>query len=725
MKKIVWFLFIVLAASYLPVQAVMTLKWELRTREDFLRGKFSGISASSDGTLTIAPREEKIAAPTEEFYLSILMTEDGITYLGTGHGGKIYRLGKDGKAELYFQANEMDVTCLAQDKKGNLFAGTSPNGKIYRITGKGKADEFFDPAERYIWDLIFADSGNMLAAVGERGGVYEISPQGEGKLIFKAEDNHILCLKKIPNGEIIAGSGGKGLIYRLARDGKVSVVYETPYEEVRRLVIDREGMIYAAVSGTPVSKTRTELSSDLPVRAAEEVTITVSAASPTVAQERQPRPASEVIKGKDGGALYVVSSSGLARLLWSSTEEMVYSLVLADSGLAIFGTGNGRIYSVDKEAKSSLLLQISSEQVFELLPFAGRIRVLGNNPCYLGDILPEQGFSGEYLSPVLDAKVVSTWGKIVWQGEVLSGTTLQLQTRTGNTAQPNTTWSEWSPPYQKTEEQILSPKARFLQVKLILKSQSARQTPALNRIEVFYLQANMAPNFTRFELLKPNEVFLKIPDQEDVIMGVDKYSVSEPARKKDDQRLTVFQKKAERKGFQTIIWDCSDENGDDLDYSVYLRKDGEKDWRLLQRGLGDGIYAFDTLAFPDGTYFVKIIASDLPSNPPGTELQAEKISRPFVIDNSLPVIKNFVWKKTGPNTLEIEFDVEDSYSWIDEVKYLIRPGEWQVVRPVDGLADSKFEKFKFTVKLPLNYDNLITIRARDSFGNIGVFRQVF
>ena len=122
--------------------AVVPQKWAFRSFDDFLRGKFDGVSLASDGRLTLSPREDRIDGPTEDFYLSFLMTPEGIGYLGTGHGGRIYRIAKDGKAELYAQTSEMDVTCLAMDKKGVLYAGTSPNGKIYKITAQAKTRTF-------------------------------------------------------------------------------------------------------------------------------------------------------------------------------------------------------------------------------------------------------------------------------------------------------------------------------------------------------------------------------------------------------------------------------------------------------------------------------------------------------------------------------------------------------------------------------------------------------
>jgi len=75
--------------------------------------------------------------------------------------------------------------------------------------------------------------------------------------------------------------------------------------------------------------------------------------------------------------------------------------------------------------------------------------------------------------------------------------------------------------------------------------------------------------------------------------------------------------------------------------------------------------------------------------------------------------------------LDLSFQAEDSYSNIEEVKYLVRPDEWQVVFPLDGICDSRAESFKFTVKLPSGAENMITIRVKDSYGNIGIYKQKY
>jgi len=707
---------VVLAAS---LGAVVPQKWALRTREDYLRGKFDGVSVAYDGTLALAPEEEKIAAPQEEFYLSVLPLADGTTFLGTGHGGKVYRIGKDGKADLWFQAAEMDVTSLVLDRKGTLYASTSPNGRIYRITDKGKGEPFFDPAEKYVWDLLFMDSGDLWAAVGESGGIYRISPLGEGGMFFKAAENHILCLERTARGDVVAGSGGNGLVYRIGADGRASVLFETPYEEVRSLALDREGRIYAAASGTP-ARPRKDERSDEPVRLDAEVSITVSAAG---GASRPSAAAGPATMARDGGALYRITADGLAKRLWGSEDEMIYTLLWREAdGKVLFGTGGqGRIYSVDREERVALLLQQSSEQVYQLAPLDSKIYVLSNNPCYFGLLLPEQRFAGEYTSPVLDARTLASWGRVVWDAAVAAGASVQLQSRSGNTNEPNATWSDWSPFYGKTEEQVLSPKSRYLQVKVILRTQTGKSSPVFDRLAVFYLQSNVAPTVLRLEFLRPNEVYLKLPDQDDVILGVERNAPEAPA-KKDELRASLGHRKSERKGFQTVVWDAADENGDTLRYSLAMKKDGETEWRVLEPDWTEAIYAFDTLSFPDGTYLLRLTASDAPSNPAGLELKADKTSPALVIDNSLPVVKVFTATRNG-GSIDVAFQAEDAYSYIEEVKVLVRPGEWRVVFPVDGIADSRTESFKFVAKLPAGAENQVTVRVRDSYGNVGVFRQ--
>ena len=697
---------------------VVPQKWEIRSKDDFLKGKFDGVSVSDEGVLSLSPKEEEIQGPAEEFYLSLLVTQAGEIFLGTGHGGKIYKIDKNGKAELYFQVPEMDVTCLVQDKKRNLYAGTSPNGKIYKITEKGKGEPFFNPMEKYIWDLIYGDKGVLLAAVGENGGIYEINADGEGRLILRTEDNHFLCLKEDLNGDILAGTGGKGRVYRISRGKLTSLLFESPFEEIKSVALDKEGNVYVAASGRVVSlKEETALPAG--IRAATEVSITVT---PIPVQPKEITSLGQ----KEPSALFKLNPQGIAEKLWESDDELIYSLLWKEEEKElIFGTGDkGRLYSVDGDNKISLLLQKNSAQVYGLFPLGSKTYLLSNNPSSLTAIYPDQVLSGEYLSEVIDAYTISSWGMMDWEAEVPAGCNLQLQTRSGNSSRPGATWSDWSPPYQKKEgEKILSPKSRYLQFKLMFKSQSGKVSPLLQKLSLVYLQTNLAPKITRLTLLPANQVFLKPPLQEETIWGIDE-NYSEQDKEKDKEKAFIVPKKEERKGFQTVTWEAADENGDSLIYSILIKKEEEAQWRVLKENWTEQIYAFDTLSFPDGMYSLKIAATDLPSNPPGMQLRTEKISRPMFIDNSLPVIKSFKADR-DKTKLVVSFSAEDSISSIKEVKYLIRPDEWKTIFPLDGICDSKQESFKITVILPSQFDDMITVKVTDSHGNIGVHRATF
>jgi hypothetical protein len=706
----------------LPLGAVVPRKWQLRTKDDFLKGRLEGVSVSFEGVLSLAPREDKIEGPAEDFFLSFLIAPDGTDYLGTGHGGKIYRLAKDGKAELYAQTPEMDVTCLALDAKGVLYAGTSPNGKIYKISGKGQPEAFFNPGEKYIWDLLFADNGFLLAAVGETGGIYRISPQGDGQLILKADENHILCLRKGSKGELYAGTGGVGVVYRISPEGRASALFESPYEEIRSLALDSEGQVYAGAGGSPsrAKKEATEaearVSAEAPASTAPPLPAAVAAPVPSLAPTSSAR---------EPGAVYRIAPDGIAKKLWGSGEEIVYSLTWRESEKRlVFGTGpRGRIYSVDKDDQVSLLTQESSEQVYALIPSGPKTYMLANNPSRLAVFSSDTRPSGEFTSDVLNAKTISSWGKLDFEGQAPVGTTLQIQTRSGNSFEPNSLWSDWSPPIQKLEEQILSPKARYLQLKVLFRAPAGNASPTLNRIALFYLQTNLPPAIEKLDILPANEVYLKPPEQDDVIWGAEDIISSAEEKKRGAPSISVA-KKVERKGCQTVVWDASDDNGDDLVYRISLKKEGESVWRIVKENWRESLFVFDTISYPDGLYTIKLEASDLPSNPPGAELKAEKTSSALLIDNSPPVIKNFTAARSG-NALEVAFQAEDTFSAIEQAEYLIRPGEWRVVFPTDGICDSRLETIKLRAPLPADAENMITVRVTDLHHNVGVFRQTF
>src|SRR6185295_11786440 len=117
-------------------------------------------------------------------------------------------------------------------------------------------------------------------------------------------------------------------------------------------------------------------------------------------------------------------------------------------------------------------------------------------------------------------------------------------------------------------------------------------------------------------------------------------------------------RKVYQKGLQTFVWKADDDNDDRLQYDVFYRREGETAWKPLKRGLWDPIFVWDTTSVPDGTYYVKIAASDAPANSPATALVGELESVSFDIDNTAPHIEVQSAVKTDSKAT-IKFVVRD------------------------------------------------------------------
>ena len=164
------------------------------------------------------------------------------------------------------------------------------------------------------------------------------------------------------------------------------------------------------------------------------------------------------------------------------------------------------------------------------------------------------------------------------------------------------------------------------------------------------------------------------------------------------------------------MWKADDENDDKLQYDVMYRREGETSWKTLHRALTDPIFVWDTTSVPDGTYIMKVVASDAPSNSPGTALAGELESESFDIDNTAPRIEVQPAARAGARTT-ISFVVSDDQSPVQRVEYSLDASRWRVVFPKDGIADSKREEFEVTLDESEAARSVI-IRATDAMNNV-------
>src|SRR5450755_2365305 len=106
-----------------------TATWELNSYADFIRGRFSGLSLSREGRLSLSPKVETLFTSDQPVIWSVAQAPDGTLYAATGHRGRLYRIGRDGKSSLLWTAEQPEIFAIAVDRAGAVYAGTSPDGK--------------------------------------------------------------------------------------------------------------------------------------------------------------------------------------------------------------------------------------------------------------------------------------------------------------------------------------------------------------------------------------------------------------------------------------------------------------------------------------------------------------------------------------------------------------------------------------------------------------------
>src|SRR5437667_9100347 len=271
--------------------------------------------------------------------------------------------------------------------------------------------------------------------------------------------------------------------------------------------------------------------------------------------------------------------------------------------------------------------------------------------------------------------MVATWGTITWHGTIPSGSQVEVFTRSGNTEVPDDTWSAWSAAYANSDgSPITSPKARYLQWRVVLSGNG--DGPVVTSVTAAYLQRNLRPQVRSITVYPPGIVFQKpfttgepeLAGFEDQSTPDRKLAAAAMASQQGTTGSPTMGRRTYLKGLQTLVWKADDENDDELMFDVQYRREGETEWKTLRKNVADFILVWDTTTVPNGTYFVKIVASDSPSNSLGTALTGELSSAAFEIDNTPPNILIQSVRVEGGRTI-ITFEVKDDHSPIHRAEF--------------------------------------------------------
>ena len=732
-----------------------TQTWEMSSYGDFVRGRFDGISLSRDGRLSLAPRMDTVFASDQPVIWSVAEGPDGTLYAGTGHRGRVYRIDRSGKSSLLWTAEQPEVFAVAVDRGGAVYAGTSPDGKVYRIEG-GKATEYFAPGSRYIWSLAAGPDGALYVGTGDQGKVFRVTGAGRGELYYDTGQSHITGLAVDSEGRVLAGTEPNGILYRIAAKDKAFVLYDASLPEIRAIVPMPDGTVYAAALGGSVAKRAQSAAQAAQGMAGganatmATTTITVEAQNAGPGEIKPPDPAKPQtpaavatpqvstqfapvvdVSGVEKSAVYRINPDNTVETLWSSKEENVYDLLALEKQILFSTDNNGRIYGLAPDRRVTLVAQTGEGETTRLLPSDHSVLAATSNMGRIFRLGETPGASGFYEAPVHDSGTASRWGSLTWRADAPAGSAVRFRTRSGNSAKPDRTWSDWSEPLADASgSRIASPNARYIQWKAELAGgtggASGPGTPVLDSVMLAYLPQNSPPVVKSI-----NVVMQSVAASQTARQAASSASAAYSVTVSDTGDATTSApagtptQTLPRAASQqiTVAWQADDPDGDRLVYNAYFRGEGETQWKLLRSDMHENAITFDADVLADGKYFFRVVASDREANPPATARDAQLVSAPVMIDNTPPAVTIGVVRHSGA-TAHIEFEAADAASPLRRCEYSLDAASWVPVAAADGVIDSLREKFVLEITGLAPGEHLLAIRAADSANNTGTSKVI-
>lgn len=667
--------------------------WRQTSQKDFAAGDFHGTSISANGELRLTSSLRRIASTPETYIWSLVSDGQGSLYAGTGMGGKILKIDPEGEVTEFASLPVVSVQSLLRSKDGSLWAGSGVKGNLYRVSSAGTPTLVTSLPEKYIMALAQDSKGHLFIGPAGGGTVYRLKSddisEGENSKskgvkpepYLKTAADYILALAVDAKDNLYVGTGNEGTLYKVTPDGKSSVLFSAKENAITALAVDAQGNILAGTGPrgllyyiTPDGKVTTLLS-------------------------RAPSFFTSALAAPDGvfyacsvNAVYAIKPTpdeptpATLRPLDNPKDVDFLALAMLPNGHVAAGTGNiGEIYTSEPQAQNG----------------AGR--------------------KGVFDSVVRDATLLSRWGTARWNAMLPAGTHLKVETRSGNISEPDGTWSAWSEVRRDSGDPlqgaITSPPARFLQYRLTLESEKPDIEPIVREVSIAYMPRNQAPRVT-----------FQSP------AGGERWAKS-----------------------QTIKWNGSDPDSDTLTYELFYSADMGATWKpfpvgeakpaseeakpaakeppmltveqvrqqLETTGIpGDQQEAYleryrqrlaaangttgaasvlretsrtlETKDLPDGTYLLKVIASDGVSNPTDA-LIGQTISEPFVIANAPPQITLAPSPVITGKSVALTGTAQQSLIAITGVQYRVDGGDWNAAIAKDGLFDSLREDFAVVV----------------------------
>jgi len=627
--------------------AVGTRTFELDKGEDFKGGDLKGVAIDSSGKVRAGLSLGAHTVNDAATIWSVLPEKDGAFLLGTGNEGKLLRV-KDGKVSVVAETKALAITSLTEAWGGTVVMGTLPDGKVMKLD-RGKVTDLVSiKGVEHIWSVAFDKKSNsVFAATGPEGKLYRIDQGGTAQVYFDAPEQHLMSVAVAPDGTVYAGASDKAKLYKITGPGRGSVMHDFARTEVRAIAVSAKGEVYAIAN---------ELQSGAYVPTRRD-RMTPEAAGPAMKPPKT--------RGK--GVLVRFESDGTPDVLLDEKEEHYTSLSLGDDGKPYVGTGaEGRVYTVD-DAHNSVLVADTEERMVGALAMAGKNKfVATSDPAVLHPVRGVGGTDSVWTSKVLDSGIRARFGRMTW----VSTGALELSTRSGNTKEPDDTWSAWGKPLN-TPGPVDAPSARFIQVRARWNKDASS---VLSKVTIPFVTDNLRAVITSVDAGTKSMDF----------GGGD--SVPQSGGPVDGTASSKL----------NLTWKVDNPDKDKLRYKLQYRLVGTTTWYELLKPnekLSAETYSWETADLPEGEYRVRVTASDELSNPPNRVRKHTLESGVVLVDNTPPRIEGLT-----ANGRRIQGRAIDGVGPIKRIEVsVVGSDEWYPFEPKDGIFDEQNEDFEADV----------------------------
>ncbi len=646
---------------------------------------------------------------------------DGRLVLATGTDGRVLlvdpeQLDADGEDHpgitTLYDAGQSNALCLALDNEASVvYAGTDTDGLVYRLEVDGDeaaVSVVYDAAEPEIGALLVEPDGTLYVGTADAnqarpGRMEDAEEEQRGRP--EEEGDGAPGEGEQPPGDVPGTPPEEDPMaeHDGSNDAEAEPSAVDAADAVAAAEADAQAETDAQAEPTPAQydELRETVRARL-IEAREQGRMQVGSmggrARPQAASGSRARPPATPAQDKEGNAVYRISPEGYVSEVFRESV-MILRLIRFRDALLVATGNEGQVYRVDPDnEETAVLVDLEAEQVPAMAVDLDGTLLLGTaNPAELRTTPGRIAEDGSYLGPIIDAGQISRWGRLTLTLRLPPGSSVQVETRTGNVADPEQgPWQEWSSPItlepddelpalQPREVTIDTRPARFLQYRLTLERGDDDASPVIDAVTTTHVTPNLRPSLSSL-------------------------SASYPEPKEGEPPSTIM----------NVEWEAEDPNGDALRYRLEARP-AEADRYLLLPGaeeLEDTSYEWQTRDMPDGRYLLRVIADDSPDNPDELAASASRVSDPVLVDNTPPTLED-LRVRTRDRSVEVEARARDALSPVQRIEYSLN--SWEQFRPVlpdDLIFDSTTESWTATIPdLPAGA-HVISLRVRDARGNV-------